>query len=266
MKPAYISHSALSTYTKCGKMYEYKYRYGIRQDPTEKMVAGKVFHEILHLAWVGHAISRGVVDMIADESGVEEELSRVKIWNAYNVAKEKVIGNPDFEPIGPGLMGCEMRIEGEIVPGANFLGFADLVTKGGVVYDYKFVMSGSPSYRIENSIQLALYAYMLGIDRIGYLVFSARKDPSKTVLLEDKEKFGPIKVPDSLRDFALRRIENVHAMIQSGMFWETDPSNWWCGPSCQGYQFCFEGTPVPTVVGANGFYKDWFEAVDDDGA
>jgi len=253
----------MSTYTKCGKLYEYKYKYGLREEATDKMIAGSIFHEAMHMAWLGHDVDREVIMRIAHDRRFSDPKIITRIENAVHVAYREVILDPEYKPKGPDAIGCEMQIDGEIAPGIKFLGFADLVTESGIVYDYKFTMDGVPRYSIQHATQLALYAHMIGAHSIGYLVFSARLDPKKTQLLKDKEKFGPIPVPQGLVDFAQKSMKEVATMIDLDLYWRTNPSNYWCNDKCPGHRFCFQGEQEPT--GSVQGYRDWCEAVDDCG-
>ena len=112
------------------------------------------------------------------------------------------------------------------------LGYADVIAyldgdEVPVVIDYKTAKRAKSESDLTNDLQLALYSWALGIERVAFVSLCKTKTP--------KVEFVTASISVAQQSWAVRVVEEVVAAIQAGTFPPTDPTSWVCTPKFCGH-------------------------------
>lgn len=273
----FLSHSQVNLWFTCGERY--RRRYILRQDRgrSSNLAHGSLVHSIVE-EMLTRKMTTGqimtvdeVQDTITDKlAGIEDpdvwdpkipdvgvlERSARELSLLYHAEKL-----PDARP-----KAVELRVSGMLNDRVPFRGYIDMVdgnpmdpasdgpfpegvapgfNPGDAVRDLKVTGRNYGPHRVENSLQLTLYADLVGVDHVGY-----------DLLVEtEKLRKQSLKVHDSIRspgekEHARDVVENVAKAISAGIFPKTDPESWACSEKwCPFYSDCRGKTTSVPVEG-----------------
>jgi hypothetical protein len=245
----YLSVSQITQYLKCGKAYEFRYVQQKQIPSNNFIVQGRGVHkaaEKLHLSIMAQPetpiSSEEMVDVYSDSHETEkpdavlidaDDWGKVKdegvqLTSLYHKGALGKTINPDsrqaYEPVRPIAAEKVFRVmlkprNSDPVP---FMGVVD-IEEATSLSDLKTRRKLGSQADADNSIQLTLYAHVLG-----------KPDVRLDQLVKPTVTIGPRYVrKGSLRTnrevvHALDIVGDVATDIAAGRFSRTNPENWWC--------------------------------------
>lgn len=235
-----LSPSSIQTYQKCPYRWYLKY---VEQRPelqprSSHLIFGSAIHEALEALNIGGAktladIYQAFIDSLneAEKTPVvwdigREEIERsgqVMLTQYYSLYKE------DFPPDR-----AEFEVSGKIY-GVAVHGFVDLLTKGGLIVDYKVVGKALTRRDVETNIQFGIYADLLQIEEVAAVCFLKQR------------VVGCIQVVSGTRSVEAQEatravVAETAASIKKGVFPKIDPRNWECqAKRCGMWDWCPQG-------------------------
>lgn len=239
----HFSYSQIRMFRRCPMSYYFRYIKGLKIPPKSALTLGKSIH-------------KGVEYNFSQKIKSQKDLPLSDVLDAYSTAFDSLKYGTDWEDEKPG----EVKDEGatlmslhhtkqapQIQPIAcekkipvsfdnvdyTFLGYLDVIDKKGKIIDTKTTGKTPPQDTIKKDEQLTAYALLYRVEygkeeagiELDYLI---RTKTPKIAIMEgwrtqqDIEKF-------------LEEVGKIWAMIKTGIFIRTDPSNWWCSPKWCGY-------------------------------
>lgn len=257
-----LSPSALKTYIRCPKQYEYSYVMGIKKKPEFRMAFGSSIHKGIETNYAHKYLKKkdlktaDIQAVFAEDikKRVKEEEVRIDKAQLGAAVDEGVIildkyqkeVAPSVQPVQP----PEIELIGE-VPGLKrkLRGFVDLVAdvKSGfgtvlraVIRDTKTTTRMFTQEQTDTDIQLTIYAYLLKqVKRIM---------PSKVqfdviVRKQDNPSCRSVTSNRTLAHFARleAQVQSIDKAIKAGIFYPTDNHQTcsWCGYA----DMCQKGRP-----------------------
>ncbi len=244
----YLSYSQINLYLLCPKRYEFEnLKPNERQNastPTQgrlvhKGIEAMVSHKMLYKAVPPRELHRDVVSAL-----LSVEFADVDVWDekvpdietAENLTRALLDLYYDKRLPSVNARAVEYRVTARLRGRIPFLGFIDLVEKspmdlddgdlspdprpGDRIIDNKATGRAYPAGRIENSLQLSLYAHAAGVDLVGYDLLVSTKLPK---FVEQRADRAPSEL-----EHALDIVEDVAQGISAGYFPRTDPDSWMC--------------------------------------
>jgi hypothetical protein len=244
-RPRY-HQSAINTFLKCGKSYEFRYILGLKTPPKSYHTVGKAVDESVN------------VNMVRKKAGEIVALEELRAVAADYFEKERpeVEWDPEEKPdtekdIAVRLASLHAQrvapaIEPETVQeefvlqtdaGYDIGGTLDLTDKAGRIRDTKTASRQSAGrHVVERAFQPAVYDFaykaLRGKESTGF-VFDVLVKPSKTLPEEVRPIEGKVTALD--HEFIFQGIDAVHKSIQAGAFPPAPEGSWWCSPDYCGY-------------------------------
>jgi CRISPR/Cas system-associated exonuclease Cas4 (RecB family) len=235
----YLSFSAISTYLKCPRQFEFAYVQGIKNPPAVALVEGSSIHESLeatnkeHIGNKKYLPTKVMQEIFADSFSDNSKEIPSEEWEKSGLGKDDVIHRgkallkeyaditaPKITPVA-----VEKSIE-ILMGGVPVVGFIDLVDKNGVL-DYKTTSKSKSQAEADSSLQLSIYAEAENMDSVGFCSLIKTKTPKVEIIRSHRD------LGDRLAAGAV--IKSVADAIKKGAFPMTDPSNTfpcsekWCG-------------------------------------
>ena len=127
------------------------------------------------------------------------------------------------------------------------LGYADVIAHidGGdspLVVDDKTAKRAKSESDLANDLQMSIYAWALGIERVAFVSLCNTKVP--------KVDLVTASISVARQRWAVRVVEDVITAIQAGSFPRTDPSSWICSPKFCGHWGRCRGCAAASVAAA----------------
>lgn len=111
-----------------------------------------------------------------------------------------------------------------------------------LVVDYKTAKRAKSESDLLNDLQMAIYAWALGINQVAFVSLCKTKMP--------KVDLVATTIPPAQQAWAVRVVEDVITAIQAGIFPRTDPSSWICSSKFCGHWERCRGCTAASVVAA----------------
>ena len=111
-----------------------------------------------------------------------------------------------------------------------------------VVINYKTAKRAKSESDLLNDLQMGIYAWALGIERVVFVSLCKTKTP--------KAELVTATIPPAQQAWAVRVVEDVIGAIQAGIFPRTDPSSWICSPKFCGHWVRCRGCAAASVAAA----------------
>jgi len=261
----YLSISQVEQFLKCGEAYRQRYILGKTTTSNNYMVQGRCVHfaaEQLNLNLIkkkedeeplgNEEIIQHYVDYHEKELKGDQELELVEMpsWDAvkdegvgltrmYRLGalgqiKDGKTGEP-LVPLKP--VAAEQSIRVTLSPEDSdpipFVGIVDIVEDGSLA-DIKVKNKQAPQNEADNSIQLTIYAHVLGkpVVSLEQLVKKSKTKPARyvrsTSYRDSREAAHAVSI-----------IGDVAVNIAEGRFPRTHPGNWWCSQKwCKFWDDC----------------------------
>jgi len=239
----HLSISQIRMFRRCEKQYYFRYLLGLKIRPPGAVTLGisvdkgvshnfsqKIkSHQDLPLADVLDAYSTAFESLRYDTDWKDEKPDRVKDDGYSLMEVHHSQKAPTVQPIA-----VQKKIE---IPFENvnysFIGILDAINDKGVILDTKTTSRTPPEDQIKRDEQLTAYALLYRVEygkeeagiELDYLV---RTKKPKLVVLEGWRTQADI-------DLFLEEVGKVWQAIKTGIFYRTDPTNWWCSPQWCGY-------------------------------
>lgn len=271
----YLSWSQMNLYMSCGERYRRRYVEKQRTPSSSNLGQGRLIHKVVeNMNLVKMKEGRlmeaeEVNDMV---SSLRHEFTEdIVIWDPKvpdmevldTTTRELVelyrqVRLPETRP-----KAVELRIGALLDGEVPYVGFVDLleygpmadptvpiVLEGSVpridrsdcVTDLKATGKKYGSHRIENAMQLTLYAEVTGVDNVAFDLLVQKKE-------NEFVRQGGIRTP-SEKQHAKNVAKDIAQGISAGYFPRTEPENWMCTPKwCDYYDQCRGGkNPVSVPV------------------
>lgn len=273
-----FSHSSLSCYAKCQKMYEFEYVKKMRRERgAPKLWNGSAVHAALEAAEIaqlnGIPVTADAIKTVYSTTldsnvkmyeGVLAEAKKTGTPMPEIDWGERITGQADMDKLGRDLIDIYMRdifpktkvIAVEKVFVYNFpvksggtvpiVGFIDLVEEHEgepCITDHKVGRKRTQD-DLEDSDQLTLYSWVEKIPQVAYMSYvpgtTGGKTPSRARPGEILKLVGRRTVKDYERTH--EDFEGLLQGIKSGIFARTGKSNSMiCGSNCPYYDVCLKG-------------------------
>lgn len=264
----FLSYSQVRLWQTCGERYRRQYVYDERSPRSSNLSHGSLVHKLvetmlLHKMDTGDLLPlEAVNDMITD--ALPEEAVKTQVWDPKIPDLETLETSaraltelyyqeryPEVQP-----RGVEVPVRGMINGRVRFQGWVDLVEAnpmnpqvypvdpvdrpvpqpGDSLKDLKVTGRKYGPQRVENAMQLTVYADLLGLDEVGYdLLVETPKTRKRSFVSQISSRSADEKA--HVADV----IEDVTQAISAGVFPKTDPESWacsekWCPywSSCRG--------------------------------
>lgn len=235
----YLSNSAVGTYLKCARQYEWAYVEKVIIPPEIALEEGISHHGALDKS-NSQFIKKGkffrktqLIECFMDTfNDRAKEIPKFK-WTMAGEKKDDVLVRGNlmldnyYEGYGKKIkpVASEQRIE-LMVGGVPFLGFIDVIMKGKVI-DYKVVKQAKSQGEADGDIQLSTYCKATKLKKAEFVCLTKTKNGNTKVI---ETKRGP-KDADNLGVL----VASVADAIKKGSFPMCDPTNWICNPKWCGY-------------------------------
>jgi len=239
----HISISQIRMFRRCPQQYKFRYIDGLKIPPAGAVTLGKSIH-------------KGIEYNFSQKIKSHQDLPLDDVFDAYSTAFESLRYDTDWKDEKPGEVkddgysllkvhhtqkapqvqpvAVEKKIE---IPFENvdytFLGYLDVIDEKGKILDTKTASRTPPEDQIKRDEQLTAYALLYrveyGKEEAGIeLDFLVRTKRPKLVVLEGWRTQADI-------DLFLEEVGKIYQAIKTGIFYRTDPANWWCSPQWCGY-------------------------------
>lgn len=261
----YLSPSAIDTFLKCPKKYEFYYLHNIPTPSTPALAKGLAVHAGIELYYLSKMDNKELrVDDVVEYSvdSLQKNIKEKEIsvsTTEYNSMESNVKQASSLYVEHIGRHTTPKKVESElkcVIAGVPIVGYTDLIremtdeeksvqsyllAQGSitpeqalnelVIADNKTSAKKWMKSNLENSIQLVLYSIGTGIikQEIHNIVWG--RDTSLHVLSHMCSDEQIIHVTNIVRD--------VGRAISSGVFPRCAPGNWWCTEKfCPYYKLC----------------------------
>jgi hypothetical protein len=269
----YLSVSQVGLYQKCGERYRRRYVLGQFTPNSSNLGHGRLIHktvETLLQYKIDHEQHVPPADLAGDtiSAHLQEMSQDVEIWDP------KVPNIEEFESTARDLIdlyvdarlpevlprAVELKLETVLRGRIPFIGYTDLIEMSLMDADFTPMKSMSDlkasdsvrdlkatgkkygANRVDNALQLSMYAVITGLEHVGFdlLVQKKRSEFAK------QDSFRS----SSEKEHAVDVVEDVARAISAGVFTRADPESWMCTPKwcpyfneCRGAQRSIHTTP-----------------------
>lgn len=248
---SYLSYSQINLYGNCGERYRRKYVLGNRQPGSSNMAHGRLMHHIIENMLL-HKRDKGVPpkefhhDLLS--SKMTEYFEEVDTWDP-KIPDMKVAENASRELLDiyyrdrlpeVRVRDVELKLNTRLRGRIPFVGYIDLVEKGPLedtntddpfydpteiqstdsIRDTKITGRKYGKARVENSLQLTLYAEALDVEDVGFDLL-VQKKRSEFVGQRSTRNRGE-------KEHALDVVDDIANAISAGVFMKTNPEHWMC--------------------------------------
>ena len=239
--PPYISVSQVRTYLLCGMKYYFQYFEKIKTFPTGPMIRGSSVDKaandhfdikadngvgLKRKDFVDHAVSEHDNNAEVAEMDITKQTSRDRL--AEISKKYHVTHAQKLTPLSKNAV--QLKINGDIGLDIPVLGFADLITKDGVVIDNK-VRKQNRVNDLTKDIQLVTYADVGNFSKVGIALVTDNKNP--------KAEIYTAQISDSSKSLVRERIKSVRNGIKKKGFLPAPEGSWYCSEKwCSFWNIC----------------------------
>lgn len=242
----HLSYSQIDLYLKCPEKYRRRYDEGVQGPYTvalaEGTVMGKVLERVGKRLLPGKTGKRGKPPALKTaqnwwDKAAAEEFPKVDEWYSENERVVETRGHAFLKGFYAEDEPARMKpvaVEEErtiLIAGVPVLLIPDLVEENFVI-DYK-VARTDRNYKVDDSLQLSLYAYGFEKERVAYMIFR-------------KEKLDHVLLPSERRNPNWQFwLEFTVAQVARAISMEVFPpclpeENWLCSPKwCEHWKTCF---------------------------
>ena len=236
-----IDFSAVSTWLKCGKQYEFRYVNGKKSIPGIALLEGSAHHKAMEYN-NRHKLAKGfdlkakvVTEFFHEDLNVRVKKEEQIAWGEENVdtvSKRAATLHQDYffsvaPTINPELI--EHKFERDFMLDGlkiKLYGTIDLTEVEGL-YDYKTCKSKWSQSDVDNDLQLSLYSLVKSKPSVGIIMFVKKSIPEVGIVKSTRSK-GQIL-------WALKVVKSIASAIQAGYYPLAEPSSWACNPKFCGY-------------------------------
>ncbi|HEX77153.1 MAG TPA: PD-(D/E)XK nuclease family protein [Dehalococcoidia bacterium] len=242
-----LSFSAVETYLKCPRMFEYRYLWKMPRPVGGGLIQGKAYHAALAAALVQklhtgqslpleetldaycHSFEQAILKESDEElgpiSGVDWGERKPGEWKDQGIALVKLYYQEHLPGLEPYLI--EQRLETS-VDGIPVVGYVDLVLKDGRTIDHKVVARTWAEEDAHKDLQPSFYALLQRrpIDFEFHLAINT-KEPRLSVVATRRDEQAILWTEDLIR--------KVWALMQTGVY-PGNPVGYWCSPKFCGHQ------------------------------
>lgn len=242
-----LSYSAVETYLKCPRMFEYRYLWKQPRPVGGGLIQGKAYHAAIAAALVqklhtgeplpiddtldaySHSFELNIAKSFDEEFGAISEIDwgerEPGEWKDQGIALVKLYYRDCLPKLEPYLI--EQRMETQIneIP---VVGYIDLVLRDGRTIDHKVVAKTWVEEDAHKGLQPSFYALLQRrpIDFEFHLAITT-KEPKLAVVTTKRDEQSILWTEDLVR--------KVWALMQTGIF-PPSPVGYWCSEKWCGRQ------------------------------
>jgi len=252
----YLSYSQCNLYMNCGERYRRTYVLKNKRPGSSNMAHGRLMHSAIENMLL---YKRDHNEVLPDADfhqqfltdNLEDYFKEVDTWEekipdlAQAEKTSRRLLDLYYEKRMPDVRvrAVEIKVQGTIRERIPFLGYVDLIERSPMditdfsdeasnpyaikptdaIIDNKIVGRKYPPSRVENSLQLTVYAHLLKVEDVGYdLVVETKK--------ARKISFVPQRAIRSYqeKEHGMDVIEGIAESISAGVFIKADPDSWMC--------------------------------------
>jgi len=242
-----LSFSAVETYLKCPRMFEYRYLWKMPRPVGGGLIQGKAYHASLAAALVqklhtgqplplaetldayAHSFELNLARESDEEfgaiSGIDWGERKPGEWKDQGIALVKLYYQERLPGLEPYLI--EQRLETS-VDGIRVVGYVDLVLKDGRTIDHKVVARTWVEEDAHKDLQPSFYALLQRkpIEFEFHLAVTT-KEPKLGVVATRRDEQAILWTEDLIR--------KVWALMQTGLY-PPNPVGYWCSEKWCGHQ------------------------------
>ena len=243
--PPYISVSQVRTYLQCGMKYYFRYFERIGAPPTGPMIRGSSVDKAANnhfdvKADNGVGLKRNdFVDVAVSEhdsnaDSAEMDLTKQTSRDRLAEISKKYHTTHAQELIPLSKDSVQLKLNGDIGLDVPVLGFADLITKDGIVIDNK-VRKQNRVNDLTKDIQLVTYADVGNFNKVGIALVTDNKQP--------KAQIYTANINDASKSLVRQRIKSVREGINKNVFLPAPEGSWYCSEKwCSFWNICPYGS------------------------
>lgn len=249
---ARLSFSAISTYQRCPRQYEWRYIQGERQPPAIALIEGGAHHDaqaannrqkvgtakdlhpgemldIFESSLTKKAATEGIKTKAQWGDGGKDAIIKREfgMFTAYLTTEAHRVNPASQDDV-------EKKVTGSVPDGTggfvNLLGYVDVISAGtgeSFHVDYKTSSRMHSVGDVPNSLQLAIYSMLLELEFGGLCTITKAATPRAKL---DLVRFGRRSTM-----WAAHTVVSVAAAIRAGAFPPCDPTSWMCSERFCGY-------------------------------
>ena len=251
----YLSFSQISKYMNCPEQYYHQYVLGKRAPGSSNMAQGRLIHQALEAMHKYKMENNQAMpppeyhhDLLSD--AIDGCFEEVEMWDEKTPDKDtaekfsRKLSDIYYKERLPDVRvrDAERKVEGLIAGIVPVLGYVDLIEIGPMdttdpddiftdpfepqptdaIVDAKTTGRKYPKGQVENSLQLTMYADLLGVENVGFdlLVQTAK---GKTSYYKQR---GVRSMADKMH--AREVIVGIAKAISAGIFPKASPEHWMC--------------------------------------
>jgi len=243
-RPRY-HQSEIQTFLKCGKMWEFRYVYGLKTPPKAAPTVGSAVDRAVSKNFIEKMLTGQDMPAEAVLDHYSSEFDRMKKdveWGDDDPGQQKDVGaqlvKVHHEKIAPAVQPATVQEEFVIETDAGYDlgGTIDLTEKSGVIVDTKTAKTAYGEDAIAGAIQPALYDFAYEAlhkkpsegFRYDVLVKTTKTLPARTQQIQ-------VKVTPDDRLWLFQNISQVHKAISAGVALPAPEGAWWCSKDWCGY-------------------------------
>lgn len=248
MEQLRLSFSAVDTYLRCGKQFEFRYIDNIKSIPGIALLEGSSHHKAMELNNLskrdkGEDLPHSqLTDIFMDDfrTRVKSEENGVD-WGDEKedgiFTRAKALHIRYASDVAPGIHPEEVEKRFELLldlmdeRGKNpvkvlLVGVADLKVPK-IIFDYKTAAKSKGQSEVDQSLQLSLYAMAEKVQHVGIIEFLKKANPEVGVLTSTRSAQQKL--------WAMHVVRSVALSIKAGAFPLAAPNTWGCSKRFCGY-------------------------------
>lgn len=241
--------SQISTYLKCGKLYEFRYIKKYKAMSRPNLTVGSSVDQSVDFSLIkkAHAESTSLDEVQSVASDVFEKLKPDTEWldEDQGEAKDHVVrlSGLHYEVVVPQIEPATVKEKFviEMEDGYDLAGEIDLTDKNEFVRDTKTASRQALGfYTIPKTLQPAMYDFayraIRGRAPSGF-IYDVLKKPTKKIAPEYQAIGGQVKTSD--HDWLFETLETVHRAVEAGIALPAAEGSWYCSLNyCPYYRMC----------------------------
>ena len=249
----YLSNSRIAVYQSCGEAFRRSYAEGFRYPPSPRMAVGKSVHSLVESSLLYKMANKSLrtLEQALDEASNVTNLEFTDVQASYGDEQSTKAGDwvdrvrklyqtwhlmraPHIVPLG-----VEEKFH-TVIRGVPVKGVIDLIDGAGgkvTVVDLKITERRKTDHDLKNSLQLALYANIKGVQDVGFDSIINKVIPEVSLVracYTKEETAWPEEI-----------VESTAKAISAGVFPLASPDHWRCSQKFCSFWTSCRGKKLP---------------------
>jgi hypothetical protein len=242
--------SALDTFLRCGRQFEFRYILNYRSPYSGASMLGTSVHA---------AVNRNLIAKKENKVGCSLEEALDTFSSDFDIRAQETEFKEDESKDALKDVGAELvqlhhtKIAPDLIPdkveehfiietdaGYNLAGKLDLITADGVIHDLKTSKAKYADNAVTGALQPAMYDFAyeaLRGEKAKGFQYDVLMKPTKTIGARYQQVRGEVTEQD--RNWLFETVDTVHRAIGAGVFLPAQEDSWVCSPKwCSYWSMC----------------------------